>query len=136
MCIRDRYRDVLQFAKENGQEVKRLTPNWIRLTSPEMSVIDKVYVGLKWKFVAIKRHVLASKSLIKGVKKWWAIRQRCKQCNKFLLAEAQRVKSRGPVEPPTMDEVQSFIAEMGGNLDAHCVDRMPPSKRRNIDRDI
>jgi hypothetical protein len=149
------YSDILQWAKETNQRVKVLAwgygnaynkkgefvgktkePNWIRLVSEEMSWLEKAAVKLKWRWAALKRHVAKQKGLIKGIKKWWALHQRCKECNKFLLKEAERAKRMGPAEPPTAEDVQDFIKEMGGNIDANCVERMPPTKRRNIDRDI
>lgn len=149
------YKDILQWAKETNQRVKVLAwgygnayntkgefvgktkePNWIRLENQEMGRLEKFAVQLKWRWSAIKRQITKQKGLIKGLKKWWELRQRCKECNKKLLAEAQRIKSMGPAEPPTLEQVKQFIEEMGGNIDAHCVTKMPPTKRRNVIRDI
>lgn len=68
--------------------------------------------------------------------KWFYYWKLGRKTKKNLKKQCEWTKSLGPATPPTLEEVKKFIAEMGGNLDARCVDRLPPNKAQHIDRNI
>lgn len=68
---------------------------WKTLYDPSMGWLDKKIVGIQWQFANIKRLVKIEKSVIKGVKRWWHLRQLCKKVNKSLLRKAKEMQNNG-----------------------------------------
>jgi hypothetical protein len=44
-----------------------------------------------------------------GVVGWFKFNRRCKEINRYLLAEAERIRMEPKYPPPTPEEVQDFI---------------------------
>jgi hypothetical protein len=60
-----------------------------------MSWLDKKIVGLQWQFSNIKRLIRVEKSITKGIKRWWHLRQLCKKANKRLFQMAKQMENNG-----------------------------------------
>lgn len=119
-------------------EWERITDRgWIKLSAPEMTWFDKAYNNVFWQINNIARHIRTAKSIPKGIKRWWHLRQLCKKANKSLLKEAERTKSLGPAEPPSHEDVVKFInwAENSGINFENRVQQMPktPLNSREVD---
>jgi hypothetical protein len=60
-----------------------------------MSWVDKKIVSIQWQFANIKRLIKVEESVIKGIKRWWHLRQLCKKANKSLLRKAKEMQNNG-----------------------------------------
>lgn len=110
---------------------------WTELDSVYMSWLDKKVTSIRWQFANIRRLIHVEHSVIKGVKRWWHLRQICKKANKTLLREAKAVQNRGMKKPPTAEELAQFKQDMGGEavLNTHYITSVK-SKTKNLDMDI
>ncbi len=68
---------------------------WKTLYDTNMSWIDQKIVGLQWQFSNIKRFIKVEKSVVKGIKRWWNLRQICKKINKSLLRKVKEMENNG-----------------------------------------
>ena len=67
---------------------------WKTLYDTNMSYLDKKIVGIQWQFANIKRLIKVEKSVIKGIKRWWHLRQLCKKVNKSLLKKVKEMENK------------------------------------------
>ena len=115
--------------------------NWIKLSSPKMTWLDKQLANIHWQIANILRLIRVTKSIPKGIKRWWKLRQACKKANKTLLRIAKETEARGMKPPPDPEEVVKFMnwAENNGiNFENRVqgVPRTPPnSKEVDISKD-
>ena len=68
---------------------------WKTLYDTNMSWVDKKIVSIQWQFANIKRLIKVEKSIIKGIKRWWHLRQLCKKVNKSLLRKVKEMQNNG-----------------------------------------
>jgi len=68
---------------------------WKTLYDTNMSWIDKKIVGIQWQIANIKRLIKVENSVIKGIKRWWHLRQICKKVNKSLLRKVKEMQNNG-----------------------------------------
>lgn len=68
---------------------------WKTLYDTNMSWFDKKIVSIQWQFANIKRLIKVEKSIIKGIKRWWHLRQLCKKVNKSLLRKVKEMQNNG-----------------------------------------
>jgi len=68
---------------------------WKTLYDTNMSWVDKKIVSIQWQFANIKRLIKVEESVIKGIKRWWHLRQLCKKANKSLLRKAKEMQNNG-----------------------------------------
>ena len=117
--------------------MKRLYDNWIQLDGPNMTWVEKKITAIFWQYSNIKRHIRVEGGVIKGVKRWWHLRQLCKKANKTLLRMAKQSQNSGMKTPPTMEELTEFKNDMGGEefFNTHCMEQVK-SKARNLNMDI
>lgn len=110
---------------------------WKTLDDTNMSKLDKIIVGVQWQYANIIRLIKVEKSVVKGIKRWWHLRQLCKKTNKTLLRMAKERENIGLRPPPTMEELAEFKKDMGGEeiLNTHCMEQVK-SKARNLNMDI
>lgn len=110
---------------------------WKTLNDTNMTKTQKILVNIQWQYANIRRLIHVEHSVIKGVKRWWHLRQICKKANKTLLREAKAVQNRGMKPPPTMEELEQFKQDMGGEavLNTHYITSVK-SKTKNLDMDI
>ena len=74
--------------------MKRLYKNWVQLDGPDMTWIEKKITSVFWQYYNIKRHIKLAGSISGGIKKWWHLRQICKQVNKSLLEKAKEMENK------------------------------------------
>ena len=111
--------------------------NMQELDSPTMSWSQKKIVNIKWQYANITRHIRTEKSVVKGLKRWWHLRQLCKKANKTLLRLAKQLENKGLYNPPTAEELAEFKENMGGPevFNTHHVSSIK-SRTKNLDMDI
>lgn len=68
---------------------------WKTLDDKDMSWLDKKIVGIQWQLANIMRLIKVEKSVIKGIKRWWHLRQLCKKVNKSLLRKVKEMQNNG-----------------------------------------
>lgn len=110
---------------------------WKTLDDTNMSWLEKKIVSIQWQVANIKRLIKVEKSISKGIKRWWHLRQLCKKVNKTLLREAKAVQNRGIKRPPSPDELAKFKNDMGGEkiLDTHYMTQVK-NKTNSLNMDI
>jgi len=110
---------------------------WTELDSVQMTWFQKKTTNLKWQIANIKRHIRVEKSIVKGIQRWWHLRQLCKKANKTLLRLAKQVENKGLRPPPTPEELAEFKENMGGAevFNTHHITPVK-SKTKNLDMDI
>ena len=67
---------------------------WKTLDDTNMSWLDKKLVGIQWQLANIRRLIKVEKSITKGIKRWWRLRQLCKKVNKTLLRKAKEMENK------------------------------------------
>ena len=68
---------------------------WKTLDDKDMTWIDKKIVGIQWQISNILRLIKVEKSVVKGIKRWWHLRQLCKKVNKSLLRKVKEMQNNG-----------------------------------------
>jgi len=68
--------------------------SYTELDSSRMSFTQKKIMNVRWQISGIKRHIRSQKSVIKGIKQWWHLRQLCKKVNKSLLKKAKEMENK------------------------------------------
>ena len=68
---------------------------WKTLYDTNMSWLDKKIVGFQWQCANIKRLIKVENSIVKGIKRWWHLRQVCKKINKSLLRKVKEMQNNG-----------------------------------------
>lgn len=68
---------------------------WKTLDDKDMSWLDKKIVSIQWQLANITRLIKVEKSVIKGIKRWWHLRQICKKVNKSLLRKVKEMQNNG-----------------------------------------
>jgi hypothetical protein len=67
---------------------------WKTLDDTNMTWLDKQIVNVQWQYANITRLIRIEKSLVKGIKRWWHLRQLCKKVNKTLLKKAKEMENK------------------------------------------
>ena len=67
---------------------------WKTLDDTNMSWLDKQIVNIQWQYANITRLIRIEKSVRKGIKRWWHLRQLCKKVNKTLLRKAKEMENK------------------------------------------
>lgn len=67
---------------------------WTQLSDPSMSWLEKQIVNVKWQYANITRLIRIEKGIVKGIKRWWHLRQLCKKVNKTLLKKAKEMENK------------------------------------------
>lgn len=67
---------------------------WKTLDDTNMSWLDKKIVSIQWQVANIRRLIKVEKSISKGIKRWWHLRQLCKKVNKTLLRKAKEMENK------------------------------------------
>ena len=68
---------------------------WTKLDSSDMTWFEKKTTNIKWQYANIRRLIRVEKSIIKGIKRWWHLRQLCKAANKRLFRMAKQMENNG-----------------------------------------
>jgi hypothetical protein len=110
---------------------------WKTLDDTNMSWLDKQIVNIQWQYANITRLIRIEKSIAKGIKRWWRLRQLCKKTNKTLLRLAKERENMGVRPPPTMEELTEFKNDMGGEaiLNTHYMSSVT-SRTKPLNMDI
>jgi len=79
---------------------------WVRLYDPS----DKWYIrklkSIRWRLAGLLRKL---KRGPKGLVAWWKMNRRCKELNRFLLAEAERARMAPKYPDPMPKDVEEFV---------------------------
>ena len=79
---------------------------WVKLYDPSDKWYTRKLRSIRWRVAGLLRKLKHGPS---GIAAWMKMNRRCKELNRALIAEAERIAREPKYPAPTPEEIQDFI---------------------------